>query len=96
MKTDLTPRQRDYLKKIDRSAHSLLGIINDILDFSKIEAGKLTMERIGFDLEEVFDNLASMVGMRRSREGTGSVVPHRVRNAASTSSVTPCACSRSW
>lgn len=69
LKTDLTPKQRDYLKKIDRSAHSLLGIINDILDFSKIEAGKLTMERVGFDLEEVFDNLASMVGLRAQEKG---------------------------
>ena len=69
MKTDLTPRQRDYLQKIDRSAHSLLGIINDILDFSKIEAGKLTMERIEFRLEEVFENLASVVGMRAHEKG---------------------------
>jgi two-component system, sensor histidine kinase and response regulator len=69
MKTDLTPRQREYLQKIDRSAHSLLGIINDILDFSKIEAGKLTMERIGFGLEEVFENLTSVVGMRAHEKG---------------------------
>jgi two-component system, sensor histidine kinase and response regulator len=69
MKTDLRPRQRDYLQKIDRSAHSLLGIINDILDFSKIEAGKLTMERIGFGLEEVFENLTSVVGMRAHEKG---------------------------
>ena len=69
LKTELTPKQRDYLKKIDRSAHSLLGIINDILDFSKIEAGKLTMEHIGFDLEEVFDNLANMVGLRAHEKG---------------------------
>ena len=69
MKTDLAPRQRDYLEKIDRSARSLLGIINDILDFSKIEAGKLTMEHISFDLEDVFENLASIVGMRAHEKG---------------------------
>ena len=44
MKTDLTAKQYDYLKKVDISAKSLLGIINDILDFSKIEAGKMDME----------------------------------------------------
>jgi PAS domain S-box-containing protein len=69
LKTDLTPKQRDYLSKIDRSAHSLLGIITDILDFSKIEAGKLTVEHIGFDLEEVFDNLTSIVGTRAHEKG---------------------------
>jgi two-component system, sensor histidine kinase and response regulator len=69
LKTNLTPKQRDYLTKIDRSAHSLLGIINDILDFSKIEAGKLTVEHIGFELEEVFDNLSSIVGVRAYEKG---------------------------
>ena len=51
LKTDLTPKQYDYLKKVDISARSLLGIINDILDFSKIEAGKLDMEAVDFQLE---------------------------------------------
>ncbi len=48
LKTDLNPKQHDYLKKVDISAKSLLGIINDILDFSKIEAGKLEMESVDF------------------------------------------------
>ncbi|HAH66849.1 MAG TPA: hypothetical protein DCL72_15560, partial [Rhizobiales bacterium] len=31
LKTDLTPRQRDYVQKIKSSGQHLLGIINDIL-----------------------------------------------------------------
>ncbi|MBX3732953.1 MAG: response regulator [Verrucomicrobiae bacterium] len=69
LKTELTPKQRDYIRKVERAAHSLLGIINDILDFSKIEAGKLAMERIPFDLEEVFSNLSSLVGVRAAEKG---------------------------
>ncbi|MBN8246268.1 MAG: PAS domain S-box protein, partial [Verrucomicrobia bacterium] len=69
LKTELTPKQRDYVRKVERAAHSLLGIINDILDFSKIEAGKLTMERIPFNLEEVFSNLSSLVGVRAAEKG---------------------------
>ena len=61
MKTDLTPKQFDYIKKIDVSAKSLLGIINDILDFSKIEAGKLDMEEIEFDLIETVERAANMI-----------------------------------
>lgn len=52
----LTPDIREYVKKIDLSAKSLLRIINDILDFSKIEAGKLEIEHIPFNLTELLDN----------------------------------------
>ena len=64
LQTELTPKQADYLTKIQRSAHSLLGIINDILDFSKIEAGKLEMESVDFSLDEVLDNVSTMVGVK--------------------------------
>ena len=64
LQTDLTPKQADYVKKIQRSAHSLLGIINDILDFSKIEAGKMQMESVDFSLDEVLDNVSTMVGVK--------------------------------
>jgi PAS domain S-box-containing protein len=64
LKTDLTPKQRDYLNKIQSSANSLLGIINDILDFSKIEAGKLDMETVEFDLSQTLDNVANVVTVK--------------------------------
>ena len=64
LKTKLTPKQQDYLSKIQSSANSLLGIINDILDFSKIEAGKLDMETVEFDLSDVLDNLANLVTVK--------------------------------
>ena len=61
LQTDLTPRQQDYVGKIDASAKSLLGLINDILDFSKIEAGKLDMETLEFSLDETLENLAGLI-----------------------------------
>ncbi len=61
LKTDLTPRQRDYVRKIQGAGQHLLGIINDILDFSKIEAGKLSIEQADFDLDAMLDNIASLL-----------------------------------
>ena len=55
------PKQRDYLKKIQLSGQHLLHIVNDILDFSKIEAGKMTLESVDFWLEEILNNLSSMM-----------------------------------
>ena len=64
LKTDLSKKQADYLTKVKSAAHALLGIINDILDFSKIEAGKLDMEKTGFRLDDVLDNLSSIVSQK--------------------------------
>jgi PAS domain S-box-containing protein len=64
LKTDLTPKQRDYLTKTKSAAQSLLGIINDILDFSKIEAGKLEMENTDFRLDDVLGNVSNVVSQK--------------------------------
>ena len=68
LQTDLDSKQRNYIEKVHRSAEALLGVINDILDFSKIEAGHLDMENIDFRLDEVFDNLANVVGLHASEK----------------------------
>ena len=64
LKTDLTRKQEDYLTKIKSAAQALLGIINDILDFSKIEAGKLDIEKTDFQMEDVLNNLSSIVSQK--------------------------------
>jgi two-component system sensor histidine kinase/response regulator len=60
LKTDLTPRQQDFMRKIGQAGQHLLEIINDILDFSKIESGKLGLERVEFELERVLDNVVTL------------------------------------
>jgi signal transduction histidine kinase/DNA-binding response OmpR family regulator/HPt (histidine-containing phosphotransfer) domain-containing protein len=69
LQTALQPRQRNYIEKVHRSAENLLGIINDILDFSKIEAGKMDIEKIDFRLEDLFNNVASLVGLKAEEKG---------------------------
>ena len=60
IRTDLSPRQREYLGIIRSSSRSLLQIINDILDFSKMDAGKLRFEEIPFRLTEVVDAVTDL------------------------------------
>jgi signal transduction histidine kinase/DNA-binding response OmpR family regulator/HPt (histidine-containing phosphotransfer) domain-containing protein len=69
LQTGLDARQRNYVEKVHRAAESLLGIVNDILDFSKIEAGMLDIEAIPFDLHDVLDQFASVVGTRGDEKG---------------------------
>ena len=69
LKTDPSPRQRDYLLKIRSSGQHLLGIINEILDFSKIEAGKLSVESIEFDLDKVLENVSNLISEKASDKG---------------------------
>ena len=57
LQMELGSKQRNYLEKVQRSAHLLLGVINDVLDFSKIEAGKLTLEAIDFRLDQALTHL---------------------------------------
>ncbi|MBF0448441.1 MAG: PAS domain S-box protein [Magnetococcales bacterium] len=69
LQTDLNKKQRDYIQKVHRSATNLLNIINDILDFSKIEANKMVLESIVFSLDEVLDNLSSIITFKAQEKG---------------------------
>jgi hypothetical protein len=50
------------------AGNGLLYIINDILDFSKIEAGKLRMDAKEFLLEDVYQHVIDLVGMRATEK----------------------------
>ncbi len=69
LRTDLNPKQRDYLGKVKGAALSLLGIINDILDFSKIESGKLHIDDIEFRLEDVLNQLTTLIAPKAQEKG---------------------------
>ncbi|SDI41838.1 Signal transduction histidine kinase [Propionivibrio dicarboxylicus] len=69
LKTDLLPRQRDYILKIQSSGQHLLGIINDVLDFSKIEAREMRVERTDFELSRVLEGVTGLVGEKAAAKG---------------------------
>ena len=69
LQSELSPRQRDYVGKIQRAGQHLLGIINDILDFSKVEAGQMAVEHIDFTLDSVLDNVVGLVAEPAQKRG---------------------------
>jgi signal transduction histidine kinase len=69
LRTELSPKQRDYIEKIHHAGTALLGLIDDILDFSKIEAGRLELEAIDFDLESVFRSVVTVTAGRAQDKG---------------------------
>ena len=50
-----------YLQTLKKSGENLLGIINDILDVSKMEAGKLEIEYEPILIQDIFDNILTVM-----------------------------------
>jgi two-component system, sensor histidine kinase and response regulator len=69
LQTELTPRQKNYLSKVDNAAKGLLGIINDILDLSKIDAGMMLFERTPFSLDATLQQLADLSTLKAQERG---------------------------
>jgi signal transduction histidine kinase/DNA-binding response OmpR family regulator len=62
-------KTRDYLFKILANAEWLLQIVNDILDISKIESGKMELEKIPFDMRELFAECRTLVMPKAVEKG---------------------------
>lgn len=58
---DEPERVSDSLAKISNASHHLLDLINDVLDMSKIESGKFSLNEKSFNLNELIDNMLSMM-----------------------------------
>src|SRR5574338_686293 len=75
-KADLPPEAAKLAHRIHRAGRSLLTILDDILNFSRIESGQLVLEQEPFRLDEVFDNLATiMAGAAAEKDIELAVAP---------------------
>ena len=72
--TSLTATQSDYLAKLKAASQHLLGIINDVLDLSKIEASRLELENLVFSLDDMLDDVATLVGVRAAEKALELVI----------------------
>ncbi|HAE12753.1 MAG: response regulator [Chitinophagales bacterium] len=68
-KTNLEPKQHEYLDGMQTAVDSLLQIINDILDFSKIEAGKMELDNRPFSLQQTVEAIISTIRFKAEEKG---------------------------
>ncbi|MDR0324017.1 MAG: response regulator, partial [Treponema sp.] len=66
---DISPKTKRYLENIHMNAEWLLLIINDILDISKIEAGKMQLEKIPFNMHDLFSSCRTLVMPKAVEKG---------------------------
>ena len=61
MDENIPDKTKEYLKKIKASGTHLLSLINDVLEMSRIENGKMELSYGPTDLQELFQNLDSIM-----------------------------------
>ncbi len=68
---DMDLREEPYacVKLLKQSGDGLLLLINNILDFSKIESKRITLDKIGFDLRVLVEDVASLLAIQAEQKG---------------------------
>ena len=79
LNTKLTAEQERFSQRVRASGKALLALINNVLDLSRIEAGKLTLEQIGFQPEELIDEVIESFADQAHAKGVS--LAHRVDRA---------------
>jgi signal transduction histidine kinase/CheY-like chemotaxis protein len=64
LKTNIAPKQKEYLDAIKTSSDGLIVLINDILDLAKVDAGKMTFEQRPFKLESSISSMIQVFDLK--------------------------------
>lgn len=64
LKTDLNPKQREFLQAIKTSGDALIVLINDILDLAKVDSGKMTYENVPFKMSKSIDAMIHLFDIK--------------------------------
>ncbi|WP_419190441.1 PAS domain-containing protein [Saltatorellus ferox] len=65
------PDNLELVETIRRNGRHLLEILNDILDLAKIESGKFEVRSDWFQVDDVIEEVISMLGVRAAEQGLG-------------------------
>lgn len=66
--TDVSPKQQENLRIINRSGQHLLGLINDVLDMSKIESGHVELDPEQVDLHRLLSDIRDVFRVRAASQ----------------------------
>ena len=66
---EISDKTKEYLTKIDGSAHHLLNLINDILDVSRIESGRMTIKHEEFSFSQLIEQINTMISSQCQDKG---------------------------
>ena len=63
LRTRLDDKQSTYLNTIKNSSNHLLRVINDILDISRVESGKLELQKVPFQMRDIFNDVKNLFSL---------------------------------
>jgi signal transduction histidine kinase/CheY-like chemotaxis protein len=87
--TSLDDKQRKYASDLKSSAAILANVINDVLDLSKIESGMSDLDVAEFNLDDMLNDLITLLGTNASANGTRLVYSSKnLDNVLVTSDIT--------
>jgi len=62
-------KTKEYIGKLLENAEGLLKIINSVLDISKVESGNIKIEKIPFNLHDVFASCKTLITPKAAEKG---------------------------
>jgi signal transduction histidine kinase len=72
---ELTPRQKEFLARINHAQRHLLGLIDNILNFAKLEAGRVDIRMESVDVEDAVADAESIMQAEFAANGVAYARP---------------------
>ncbi len=69
MSSPLSDKQRQFISTLQSSADGMLDLVNDLLDISKIESRTMELESIPFSMNQILQEVTSMMSVRVREKG---------------------------
>ncbi len=67
-RSDVSQRQKEYIKIATQSGDALLMLIDDILDFSKIESGKMRISPVNYNPKELIGDIVELLSTQAKQK----------------------------